>query len=318
MQSNLKTKTLLIGGAGFIGQHLWKRLVDSGREVTVLGRRSPEALEGLDFVEYVQGDYSDLNLLKRLLDNCHEVIQLAYATVPNTSFDDPLADLNQNLPSMVNLFIEASKRDIKLLIISSGGTVYGQVDQLPIVEGNELKPISPYGVTKRVIESYAYLFSQTHGLKYICVRPSNPYGEGQVPYIGQGFISTALASLIEGRAIKLFGKGETVRDYIYMDDLASGIVAALSRGDLFETYNIGTGVGHSNLEVIKMMGMLLPDSPMLIDYLPERPFDVKLNVLDSTKLSSHTGWKPQVNFDVGLFSTLNWLTQFLVKGGFFK
>ncbi len=318
MRTDLNTKTLVIGGAGFIGQHLCKELVDSGREVTVLGRRSPEALEGLDCAEYVQGDYSDLNLLKRLLENCHEVIQLAYATIPNTSFDDPLADLNQNLPPMVNLFIEASKRGVKVLVISSGGTVYGQVDQLPIAEGDELKPISPYGVTKRVIESYAYLFSKTHGLKYICVRPSNPYGEGQVPYIGQGFISTALASLIEGHAIRVFGEGETVRDYIYIDDLASGIVAALSRGHLFETYNIGTGVGHSNLEVIKMMGMLLPDSPMLIDYLPERPFDVKLNVLDSTKLSSHTGWKPQVNFDEGLFSTLNWLTQFLGKGGVFK
>jgi len=111
-----------------------------------------------DSVDYVQGDYSDLNLLRRLLDDCNEVIQLAYATVPNTSFDDPLADLNQNLPATVNLFIEASKRDIKLLIISSGGTVYGQVHHLPIEEGNDLKPISPYGVTKSVIERYAYLF----------------------------------------------------------------------------------------------------------------------------------------------------------------
>lgn len=168
-----QTKALVIGGAGFIGSYLVPELINSGRTVTVLGRKKLPRYLLPERTKYVQGDFSDLELICNLLDMHQEVIHLAYATVPNTSFDDPLSDLLQNLPPSVHLFKEMADRGIKLLLVSSGGKVYGEARQLPIDETHQTKPISPYGVTKLTLENYAYLYAATHGLKFVSVRPAN-------------------------------------------------------------------------------------------------------------------------------------------------
>ena len=186
-------------------------------------------------VAYLRGDFAQLDLINGLLDRHHEVIDLAYASVPNTSFENPLADLLQNLPPMVQLFPAVAARGGKLLLVSSGGTVYGEASKLPIDENHPTKPISPYGVTKLTVENYAHLYAKTHGLQFICLRPANAYGVGQRPYVGQGFISTAMASAMRGNPIKIFGPIGTVRDYVYVTDLADGIVRALEKGRRLET-----------------------------------------------------------------------------------
>lgn len=309
MKSLAIINTLIIGGAGFIGAHLNSQLISTGRQVTVLGRRETPRYELPLGVRYVAGDFGEHDLISRLLDTHDEVIQLAYATVPNTSFENPLADLLQNLPPSVQLFSEVAARGIKLVLVSSGGTVYGEAIRLPISEDHFTKPISPYGVTKVTLENYANLYAATHGLKFVCVRPANAYGVGQRPFVGQGFIATAIASAMRGMPIKIFGPHGTVRDYLYASDLASGIVRALVQGHLSETYNLGSGVGLSNLEVIDAIRSLMREIGygVPLEVLPERAFDVKANVLDSTKLQRQTGWKPQVNFQDGLRRTREWL-----------
>jgi UDP-glucose 4-epimerase len=304
-------KILVIGGAGYIGAHLVHRLLDAGRQITVLGRR-PEPLHRLpDGTSYISGDFGDSVLIRNLLDEHQEVIHLAYATVPNTSFENPLADLLQNLPPTVQLFSEAADRGVKLVLVSSGGTVYGEVDQLPICETHPTKPISPYGVTKLTLENYAYLYAATHGLKFVCVRPANAYGVGQRPFVGQGFIATALASGMRGLPIKIYGERGTIRDYLYVSDLASGIVSALVHGQLSEIYNLGSGIGLSNLDVIEACKPLMHEIgyAVQVENLPERAFDVKANVLDSTKLQRDTGWKPLVGFSEGMLITRDWLAR---------
>jgi len=285
------------------------KLVDTGRRVSVLGRRTIPAYRMPQGVAYVNGDFAQLDLISGLLDRHHEVIDLAYATVPNTSFENPLADLLQNLPPAVQLFPEVAARGGKLLLVSSGGTVYGEAITLPIDEDHPTKPISPYGVTKLTLENYAHLYAKTHGLQFVCIRPANAYGVGQRPYVGQGFISTAMASAMRGEPIKIFGPIGTVRDYLYVSDLAEGMVSALENGRLLETYNLGSGVGHSNMDVIKAISPLMKKCgcEVHVEHLPERAFDVKANVLDSTKLLSDTGWKPGVEFDKGLHLTCEWL-----------
>ena len=301
--------TLVIGGAGYIGSHLVPQLIATGRSVTVLGRSTNPRYDLPDGVSYVVGDFAQHELLSRLLDTHQEVIHLAYATVPNTSFENPLADLLQNLPPMVALFSESAIKDVKLVLVSSGGTVYGEAVELPIRESHQTKPISPYGVTKLTLENYAYLYAATHGLKYVCVRPANAYGPGQRPFVGQGFIATAMASAMKGLPIKIFGQIGTVRDYLYVSDLAAGIVSALEHGHLSETYNLGTGVGFSNLDVIEACRPILRDigCGILVENLPKRAFDVKTSVLDSSKLRDHTGWTPKVSFEEGLTRTCEWL-----------
>lgn len=301
--------TLVIGGAGYIGSHLTAQLLATGRKVTVLGRSLNPGNELPNGVDYVAGDFGQYDLITSLLDRHQEVIHLAYATVPNTSFENPLADLLQNLPPTVQLFSEIADRGIKLILVSSGGTVYGEAQKLPIQETHPTKPISPYGVTKLTLENYAYLYAATHGLKFVCVRPANAYGIGQRPFVGQGFISTAIASVMSGQPIKIFGQSGSIRDYIYVSDLAAGIVSALESGLLSEIYNIGSGVGLSNLDVIKAITPLMEDigCKVSVEHLPERTFDVKANVLDTAKLEALNGWQPKVRFNQGLCFTRDWL-----------
>lgn len=301
--------TLVIGGAGYIGAHLVPMLLAIGRQVTVLGRRANPVNELPEGATYVRGDFGQGDLLLRLLDRHQEVIHLAYATVPNTSFESPLADLLQNLPPTVQLFSEVAARGGKLVLVSSGGTVYGEATQLPILENHPTKPISPYGVTKLTLENYAHLYSVTHGLRYVCVRPANAYGVGQRPFVGQGFISTAMASAMRGEPIRIFGQAGTVRDYLYISDLAAGIVSVLEQGAFSETYNLGSGEGLSNSDVIDALTPLMQEigCEICVENLPERAFDVRANILDSTKLRLHTGWKPRVGLGEGLRLTCEWL-----------
>ena len=303
--------TLVIGGSGFIGTHLLSQLIATGRKVTVLGRNTKPIHKMPESVNYIVGDFAKSELICKLLDSHQEVIHLAYATVPNTSFDRPLEDLLQNLPPTIQLFSEVAVRGVKLLLVSSGGTVYGEANELPITESHPKKPISPYGVTKLTIESYAYLYAATHGLKFVCVRPSNAYGVGQKPFIGQGFVSTAMASAMRGLPINIFGNIGTTRDYIYVSDLASGIVSALERGHLSESYNLGSGIGLSNLDVVDRFRPLIIEigRDVQLVFKSERTFDVKANVLDSTKLQIDTGWKSLVDFNNGVNMTYKWLRE---------
>ncbi|MDD2774384.1 MAG: NAD-dependent epimerase/dehydratase family protein [Gallionella sp.] len=301
--------TLVIGGGGYIGAHLVAQLISTGRRVTVLGRSAEPRYVLPVGTTYISGDFAQAALLKCLLDEHQEVIDLAYATVPNTSFENPLTDLLQNLPPSVQLFTEAAHRGVKLVLVSSGGTVYGESLELPIRETHPTKPISPYGVTKLTLENYAYLYAATHGLKFVCLRPSNAYGVGQRPFAGQGFIATAMASAIRSVPIKVFGQHGAIRDYLYVSDLAAGIVAALENGRLSEIYNLSSGQGMSNMDIVHAFKPLLQDFgyKVQIEHLPERIFDVKTNILDSTKLKEHTGWETKVTFEDGLGLTYEWL-----------
>lgn len=260
-------------------------------------------------VTYVKGDYSQAYLLKKLLDQHQEVIHLAYSTVPNTSFENPISDLLQNLPPSIQLFSEAALRGIKLILVSSGGAVYGDIGRDPIKENYPVNPISPYGVTKLTIEKYAYLYSITHNLNYICIRPSNVYGRNQQAFTGQGFIATAIASILTNKPIKIYGKNGSIRDYIHVSDLVSGILSVIHQGRLSETYNIGSGIGYSNIDIIEKISLLIKETRFkaMIDFSQERLFDVKVNVLDSSKLNAHTGWVPKLDIYEGLSDTIKYL-----------
>jgi UDP-glucose 4-epimerase len=309
VESLMRRRTLVIGGGGFIGMHLMTNLLAIGRHVTVMGRSKTPRYPLPGEVSYCAGDFGEHDLIDALLDEHLEVIHLAYATVPNTSFDNPLEDLLQNLPPTVQLFSEVAQRGRRLILVSSGGTVYGEADRLPIPESHPANPISPYGVTKLTLEKYAHLYAVTHGLQVICVRPGNAYGVGQRSYIGQGFVSTAMASMMNGQPVRIFGERGMIRDYVYVTDLAAGIVSALESGHLSETYNIGSGVGRSNMDVVEAISPIVnkTGAEFRVEHLPERVFDVHANVLDSTKLNLHTGWTPKIEFQDGLLKTRDWL-----------
>lgn len=300
---------LVIGGAGFIGKHLVTRLVKEGVRVTVVGRRAlvPGSLP--PGVAYIAGDFGSLELIRPLIAKHQNIIHLAYATVPNTSFESPLGDLIQNLAPAVQLFQEVAECDRRLVLVSSGGTIYGEAQKIPICEDHPTRPISPYGVTKQTLERYAYLYAATHGLRVTCLRPANPYGEGQLPYAGQGFIATAMMLAMRGQPVQVFGPHGSIRDYLYVGDLVDAIIRVLDAEHSGQTYNVGSGIGRSNLDVLTAIGPLVAElgKKVQVIHQPERVFDVRVNILDSGNLSRRTGWKLGVGFEEGLLRTFDWL-----------
>lgn len=304
---------LVIGGTGFIGSFVINILLRESRRVVVIGRNEKPTRQLPDSVKYIAGDFGDRYFLKGVLQDVNEIIDLAYTTVPQTSYDNPVNDILENLPNTVNLLETASRLSLdKVVLISSGGVIYGPVDKTPIGEDQATNPISPYGITKLAIEKYAQMFHITHGLPVLCARPGNAYGETQKPFIGQGFIATAIASILKGMELNLYGETGTVRDYIYVKDVAEGIVAALLQGQPGNVYNIGSGEGRSNKDVLNALKPLAKADGFEIKLktLPLRKFDVPVNILDSSKLNHLTGWTPLTPFREGLKKTWNWFQNY--------
>ena len=293
----------VIGGAGFIGRQVTRILCGTDREVVVLGRSERANCDLPSNCLYISGDYADRALLRGILQPGCEVIDLAYSTVPKTSFDDPVFDLVSNLPASVGLFQEALTARVSCLVtVSSGGTVYGPTDRLPICESQSTNPVSPYGITKCTIDLYAMMFHRTAGLPVVVVRPATAYGENQRIGSGQGFIAAATAAIHAGREIEIYGQEGTIRDYIHVFDVATGIVAALDHGKVGEVYNLGTGIGTSNAGIIKFIEPLArkAGASVLTKILPPRKFDVEANILDSAKLRTCAGWAPAISLEQGI------------------
>ena len=302
--------TCVIGGAGFIGRTVVAALQASGRGVIVVGRRpSPQGLApGIRYLQSVPGH--EIEIMEEALLASTEVIDLAYSTSPGTSFQDPVNDILANVPETVRLFnLAASMPHLRKFVwISSGGTVYGRTPAYAVSEDYQTLPLSPYGITKLALEKYAHLYFETAKLPIVCVRPANAYGEGQRPYAGQGFIATAIASILEQKELTLFGEHGTIRDYLHVSDMALGIVAALDAGQPGEIYNLGSSKGLTNREILELLKPLAAQAgcSVQVRVLPSRLFDVPVNILDCHKLRIISGWQPKLSITEGLAQTWNW------------
>lgn len=306
----IKMNTCIIGGNGFIGLHLICELKRTKRKLTIVSR-SDINITGVEHIQV--SNLFDPILEKFIVEKADEIIFLAYATKPKTSFDDPIKDLETNLPETVHIFELAAKvkRLKKVLYVSSGGAIYGNTDQLFIDENHITKPISPYGITKMAIEHYAHLFFTIHHLPITIVRPSNAYGPGQMAKGGQGFIAYAMQAILKQEAVEIFGEHGTVRDYIYIEDLARALHACLENGKPGSTYNAGTQMGFSNIDIINILRGIAAEDEYTIysTHKPVRPFDVNRNVLNINKIKSDTEWRPQVNIQEGLKITWQWFCE---------
>ena len=290
----MKKTTILFGGAGFLGRALVDLLIQKDRVVLAVGRRPASEVCLPPECQYLQGDYGDRDFLRRVVRPGCEVVDLAYSTVPQTSFQDPVFDLLSNLPASVGLLQEAAACGAgKVLFVSSGGTVYGPAKRLPIEEDHPTEPISPYGITKLAIEKYARMFSKTSGLHVVIARPGNAYGMNQRAGTGQGFIAAAIHAALNGNSIEVYGGKGTKRDYIHVDDVAEGLWAVLQSGENGEAYNIGTGIASSNQQIIAILRGLAARKSLNLETetKPTRVFDVPANSLDCSKLQGISGWK---------------------------
>jgi UDP-glucose 4-epimerase len=293
----------VIGGGGFIGRAVVDLLCAAGRETIVLGRSSRTEHPLPHGCRYVSGDYGNHTILRELLRRETDVIDLAYSTVPKTSYGDPVFDLLSNLPPSVGLLQEAAEAGVgRIVLVSSGGTVYGPAHRLPIDENHPTEPVSPYGITKVTIDRYAMMFHQNMDLPVCIARPANAYGESQRSGSGQGFLAAAIDSILSKRHVEIYGENGTIRDYIHVSDVARGIIAVLEWGVPGEAYNIGTGVGTCHAEILEILTDLAQHEGLEINpsFLPERRFDVAANILDSSKLHRVSGWRHEIALRDGL------------------
>lgn len=302
---------LVVGGGGFIGGHLVRTLLErNNRKITVVGRSATPRCNlpgGVNYVQLAQDNPSET--LRRVMVGVDEIVDLAHATVPKTSFDDPVQDVLQNLPFTVSLIKLAAERKLRQFVfVSSGGTVYGNPHSLPIDESHPTNPVSPYGITKLAAEKYGLMYHALEGLPFTVARPGNPYGPNQLGKVGQGFVATVLTAALEGNPVRIFGECGTTRDYIFIDDLVRGIRDVLDYGDPGAVYNIGSGQGMDNQQVIQVIQRCIASDSLNLSVIHEaaRPFDVAANVLNSGRLYYKTGWRPEVGFAEGIERTWRW------------
>jgi UDP-glucose 4-epimerase len=303
----LPLKTTLIGGSGFIGSSLSSFLREKGRDVTVIGRSILSKNQLQSDISYLSGDITNKNFADSFLGTSDEIIYLAHNSTPRTSFDNLFMDLNENLITAVSFFEIACQYPIKKMIyISSGGAVYGEAENHPISEDHATNPISPYGITKLAIEKYAYLFYEKNNFPIACLRPSNVFGGAQIPFIGQGFISTAIASILADREIIIFGKKGTTRDYVYINDFVKAVFLALEFALPGQVYNIGSGVGTTNDEILDKLKaqQILKNKIFNISYKESRPSDVNFNILNAEKFKQISSWDPEFSVDNGIVDML--------------
>jgi len=240
------------------------------------------------------------------------VFDLSYNSISNTNPVHPGKDFSENLNLVIdNLHFAKSLNAIKYIYLSSGGTIYGRTTEKLISESHPTNPVSHYGIIKLAAEKYIQMYCAQNGMQYQIVRPSNVYGPGQIPFRGQGIVSTALASAIKNRPFTIYGRGDNIRDYIYVDDFCRWLFKLAESGRNGEIYNAGSGRGQSIMEMIeKIRNAVEAKAYLKLDHVSERPFDVKINILDNRKIIENTKISDLTGLDEGISRTWEWIKQY--------
>ena len=297
---------LVLGGAGFIGSHLAEALLQAGHRVRIFDRphldRLPTFLQRREF-EVFTGDFLNPYVLSAALQGNEIVFHLVSTTLPKTSNDNPVYDVESNVVGTLRLLELCREQGVrKVVFASSGGTVYGVPRSVPIDESHPTDPICSYGIHKLMIEKYLQLNQRVHGLDYCVVRPPNLYGPRQRLDIAQGAVAVFLDRALRGKPIQVWGDGSVVRDYLYVEDAAEALVKAAAFEGEPKVFNIGSGVGTSLKQLIQEIEALL-GRPVPVEYAAARTLDVPANVLDASLARRLLGWTPHTSLGEGLRRT---------------
>ncbi|HEY5124817.1 MAG TPA: NAD-dependent epimerase/dehydratase family protein [Ignavibacteria bacterium] len=303
-------KIIIYGGGGFIGSHLCDKLLDEGYSVTIFDKlnfNKQNLTHNLSRIKIIEGDFNNEIDIRNSLKNIDVVFHLVSSTLPANSNDNPVYDVETNLISSLHLFDECVINNIKKIIfISSGGTIYGIPEILPIKETHSLHPICSYGIIKKTIEDYLFMFNKIYGLEYNVFRLSNPYGERQNPFVSQGVIPVFLRKIIKNEKIEIWGDGEVTRDYIYIKDAVELIVKSIDINSSSKVFNLSSSIGYSLNQIISIMKNITRVNTEVI-YKKERDIDVPVNILDNSLAVDTFNWRPVTDIKLGIESTYNYL-----------
>lgn len=298
-----KYNFLVTGGAGFIGSNMVDFLIDQGHDVFVIDNLSTGKLENLnDKVNFFQMDLSDnrnLGALKTIIKKVDFVIHMA--AIPNVqqSIDDPLHTNKHNFQSTINLIDSCRNTNVKKIIFSSTSAIYGNSDNLPTNENSKPNPLSPYGLQKLIGEQYLKLYSELYGLKIVCLRYFNVFGERMT---NEGAYKSVISIFIEQKEkntnLTITNDGNQRRDFIYVGDVINAnYLSCLKDTNNFTIYNVGSG---SNISVNEIASYF--NHPTT--YIGKRiePFQT---LCDNNKLKQQLGWEPKISVENWLKLKLN-------------
>jgi UDP-glucose 4-epimerase len=301
-----KPKVCIIGGFGFIGSNLLERFLASQKyEIIVFEfmNIAPKRQSHTNGVKVYYGDFQNPRDLEHVFieNQIDIVVHLICTTVPETSNANINYDIQTNLMDTVRLLDLMRKHKVnRIVFLSSGGTVYGLPKAMPFTEESPTDPICSYGITKLAIEKYLHLFHHLYGIQYLILRPSNPYGPLHTSN-KQGLINVLLRKILADETITIWGNGQVVRDYIYIEDMSEIVFRLIDEN---VTNQIGFGNGHSILNILDILKTRFP--LLRVEFQPPRGFDVRHLDMNVEKMKSLCNI-PLVDINTGIDLTHKWL-----------
>jgi UDP-glucose 4-epimerase len=301
-------RILVLGGSGFLGSHIVDKFLAEKHDVSVYDlyperfRRSPAG------IQFYTGDFGNVGALDELIATGFDaVIHCVSTTTPKSSNESPEFDIQSNVIGTLYLLDICVKHNIgKLVFLSSGGTIYGDIGDIEMVdETHPVRPMCSYGVSKLTIEHYLDVYRHLRGLNYVALRLSNPYGERQSPLRALGALTVFLHKTLKRENVEIWGDGSVTRDFIYVGDVATAVYLATVKS-ISGIYNVGTGTGLSLRDILVKIRDVVGVEPS-VTWLASRSFDVPRIVLDASKLRSATNWSTVTSIQDGVGITSDWL-----------
>lgn len=303
-------KIAVLGGGGFVGSAVSDRLLVAGHSVRIFeraGTRPYREFAADEDVQWLVGDFVEGADVARAVAGMEVVVHLVSTTLPKSSNENIVYDIESNLVGTVRLLDAMVAHGVpKIVFVSSGGTVYGEPVYLPIDEAHPTMPHVSYGITKLAIEKYLTLYQRLHGLKAIVLRVANPFGARQRVESAQGAVGVFLHRALRNEPIEIWGDGSIVRDYIFVGDVADAFLKAVDYEGTASIFNIGSGVGTSLNELLRVIEHILGKA-LTRRYLPRRELDVAESVLDNSLARRELGWTPRISLETGISRTVEWM-----------
>jgi len=307
--------TLVTGGAGFIGSTLVDRLLAEGHHVDVIDDLSTGSLANLTEARratkeftFHHADLRSPDVVDLIARRRPEVVfHLAAQADVRVSVARPAFDAEVNVVGSLHVLEGArSAGAAKIVFASSGGTIYGAVEpsHLPVKESHPQRPLSPYGVAKKVVGDYLYVYRELHELEFTALALANVFGPRQDPFGEAGVVSIFAANLLERRPCTIYGDGAQTRDFVYVDDVVDAFARAATRGSGL-LVNIGTGVETSVNDLYATMASAAGVTARP-KYAPARAGELLRSALDPGRAAIHLGWKPWTSIEEGTAAALRW------------
>jgi len=306
-------KTLVTGGAGFIGSHLVDLLIAEGHEVVVLDNLSHGRLANLADAEttgkltFIEGDLLDVDFDQIVAEHSPEVIfHLAAQIDVRESVTDPIHDAETNILATIRLAEAARKNGVRKVVhTSSGGAIYGTPEDFPVTEDVPADPHAPYAASKYAGEVYLNTFRHLYGLDCSHIAPANVYGPRQDPHGEAGVVAIFSQRLLAGEPTKVFGDGGNTRDYVFVGDVVRAFYLASGEKGSGMRFNIGTSVETSDRQLHTLVANAAgaTDDP---EYAPARLGDVPRSALSYERARTVLGWEPLTSIEDGVAQTVEY------------